>query len=61
MSAITPAENPELWWFLELLQPGEVLAGTVAAIEPFGVVVTASDRARRWVSLSQRQVPSGLR
>ncbi|WP_404953277.1 S1 RNA-binding domain-containing protein [Streptomyces sp. 147326] len=43
MSAITPAENPELWSFLELLQPGEVLAGTVAAIEPFGVFVALDE------------------
>ncbi|MEU7607115.1 S1 RNA-binding domain-containing protein [Streptomyces sp. NPDC041003] len=43
MSAITPAENPELWSFLDRLQPGEVLAGTVAAIEPFGVFVALDE------------------
>ncbi|MFE6840356.1 S1 RNA-binding domain-containing protein, partial [Streptomyces sp. NPDC057705] len=43
MSAITPAEYPELWSFLELLQPGEALAGTVAAIEPFGVFVALDE------------------
>ncbi|WP_331741721.1 S1 RNA-binding domain-containing protein [Streptomyces sp. NBC_01006] len=33
------AENPELWAFLRSLCPGEILSGTVAAIERFGVFV----------------------
>ncbi|MGW3445884.1 S1 RNA-binding domain-containing protein [Streptomyces sp. NPDC001076] len=36
-------ESPELWAFLESLHPGEVLSGTVAAIERFGVFVTLDD------------------
>lgn len=36
-------ENPELWAFLERLCPGELLTGTVAAIEPFGVFVTLDE------------------
>ncbi|MFB7176793.1 S1 RNA-binding domain-containing protein [Streptomyces sp. NPDC056257] len=43
MSAINPADNPELWAFLELLEPGQALAGTVAAIRPFGVFVALDD------------------
>lgn len=38
-----PAENPELWAFLESLHRGEVLSGTVAAIERFGVFVALDD------------------
>ncbi|MFD7256708.1 S1 RNA-binding domain-containing protein [Streptomyces sp. NPDC059874] len=37
------AECPELWAFLESLQRGENLSGTVAAIEPFGVFVALDD------------------
>ncbi|MFF1612985.1 S1 RNA-binding domain-containing protein [Amycolatopsis sp. NPDC058278] len=37
------AEHPELWEFLEARHPGEVLSGTVAAIEPFGVFVALDD------------------
>ncbi|MGW0189282.1 S1 RNA-binding domain-containing protein [Streptomyces sp. NPDC003362] len=36
-------ESPELWAFLESLRPGEVLSGTVAAIERFGVFVALDD------------------
>ncbi|MFC0541341.1 S1 RNA-binding domain-containing protein [Kutzneria chonburiensis] len=36
-------ENPELWAFLKARQAGEVLTGTVAAIEPFGVFVALDD------------------
>ncbi|MGW1623554.1 S1 RNA-binding domain-containing protein [Streptomyces sp. NPDC002172] len=36
-------ESPELWAFLESLHPGEVLSGTVAAIERFGVFVALDD------------------
>ena len=38
-----PSENPELWAFLESLRRGEILSGTVAAIEPFGVFVALDD------------------
>ncbi|MDW5327958.1 S1 RNA-binding domain-containing protein [Plantactinospora sp. KLBMP9567] len=38
-----PAENPELWSFLESLHRGELLSGTVAAIERFGVFVALDD------------------
>ncbi|MEV6446527.1 S1 RNA-binding domain-containing protein [Amycolatopsis sp. NPDC051716] len=37
------AEHPELWEFLEARHHGEVLSGTVAAIEPFGVFVALDD------------------
>ncbi|MFJ8883848.1 orotidine-5'-phosphate decarboxylase [Streptomyces sp. NPDC102402] len=37
------AENPELWSFLESLRQDEILSGTVAAIEPFGVFVALDD------------------
>ncbi|MER7180389.1 S1 RNA-binding domain-containing protein [Streptomyces hyaluromycini] len=36
-------ESPELWAFLESLRPGEILSGTVAAIERFGVFVALDD------------------
>jgi small subunit ribosomal protein S1 len=39
-------ENPELWAFLNQLQPGEILSGTVAAIERFGVFVALDDGPR---------------
>jgi small subunit ribosomal protein S1 len=38
-----PSENPELWAFLESLHCGELLSGTVAAIERFGVFVGLDD------------------
>ncbi|QKV81533.1 S1 RNA-binding domain-containing protein [Amycolatopsis sp. Hca4] len=37
------AEHPQLWAFLEALHPGELLTGTVAAIERFGVFVALDD------------------
>ncbi|MEU9081526.1 S1 RNA-binding domain-containing protein [Streptomyces sp. NPDC048357] len=46
MSAMNAAEHPELWSFLELLKPGQVLAGTVAAIRPFGVFVALDEGPR---------------
>ncbi|NML54790.1 30S ribosomal protein S1 [Streptomyces sp. R302] len=36
---IEPTRNTELWKFLGSLREGELLSGTVAAIEPFGVFV----------------------
>lgn len=41
--SMAAAENPELWAFLGSLQYGEVLCGTVAAIERFGVFVALDD------------------
>lgn len=38
-----PSENPELWTFLESLHCGQILGGTVAAIERFGVFVALDD------------------
>jgi ribosomal protein S1 len=38
-----PSEHPELWAFLESLSRGELLSGTVTAIEPFGVFVALDD------------------
>ena len=38
-----PDENPELWAFLESLHCGEILSGTVTAIERFGVFVALDD------------------
>ncbi|MFC8142964.1 S1 RNA-binding domain-containing protein [Streptomyces paradoxus] len=37
------SEYPELWAFLESLHHGELLSGTVAAIERFGVFVALDD------------------
>jgi ribosomal protein S1 len=37
--SMTATENPELWAFLKALHKGEILAGTIAAIERFGVFV----------------------
>ncbi|WP_406064253.1 S1 RNA-binding domain-containing protein [Streptomyces sp. NBC_01077] len=37
------SESPELWAFLESLHRGDILSGTVAAIEPFGVFVALDD------------------
>lgn len=37
------AESPELWAFLGSLRLGEVLSGTVTAIESFGVFVALDD------------------
>ncbi|MFE5290527.1 S1 RNA-binding domain-containing protein [Nocardia sp. NPDC056611] len=37
------AESPELWAFLESLRGGEILSGTVTAIERFGVFVALDD------------------
>ncbi|GAA3805901.1 S1 RNA-binding domain-containing protein [Streptomyces phyllanthi] len=36
-------ENPELWAFLKGLRWGEILSGTVAAIESYGVFVALDD------------------
>ncbi|MDX3540153.1 S1 RNA-binding domain-containing protein [Streptomyces sp. MB09-01] len=38
-----PTENPELWAFLESLHCGDILSGTVTAIERFGVFVALDD------------------
>ncbi|MFF6794242.1 S1 RNA-binding domain-containing protein [Streptomyces filamentosus] len=40
---IEPTQNPELWEFLGSLREGELLSGTVAAIEPFGVFVALDE------------------
>ncbi|MFH8612613.1 S1 RNA-binding domain-containing protein [Streptomyces sp. NPDC018029] len=37
------SENPELWTFLEALHYGQLLSGTVAAIERFGVFVALDE------------------
>ncbi|MFF5365788.1 S1 RNA-binding domain-containing protein [Streptomyces sp. NPDC013187] len=37
------SENPELWAFLESIRCGELLSGTVTAIERFGVFVALDD------------------
>lgn len=37
------SEYPELWAFLQSLRSGEVLSGTIAAIERFGVFVALDD------------------
>ncbi|WST34980.1 S1 RNA-binding domain-containing protein [Streptomyces sp. NBC_01166] len=37
------SESPELWMFLESLHRGDILSGTVAAIERFGVFVALDD------------------
>lgn len=37
------SESPELWAFLKTLHRGDILAGTVAAIERFGVFVALDD------------------
>ncbi|MET7367554.1 S1 RNA-binding domain-containing protein [Streptomyces sp. NPDC005566] len=37
------SESPELWAFLESLRRGDILSGTVAAIERFGVFVALDD------------------
>ncbi|MGW7458140.1 S1 RNA-binding domain-containing protein [Streptomyces sp. NPDC054797] len=37
------SESPELWAFLESLPRGDILSGTVAAIERFGVFVALDD------------------
>jgi small subunit ribosomal protein S1 len=39
-------ENPQLWAFLKALRPGQLLSGTVAAIETFGVFVELDDGPR---------------
>ncbi|KUN77829.1 S1 RNA-binding domain-containing protein [Streptomyces griseoruber] len=41
--SMAATENPELWAFLKRLRRGEVLAGTVAAIERFGVFVALDE------------------
>lgn len=41
--SMAATENPELWGFLASLQRGEILSGTVAAIERFGVFVQVAD------------------
>ncbi|MFC8245714.1 S1 RNA-binding domain-containing protein [Streptomyces chartreusis] len=41
--SMAATENPELWAFLKRLRPGELLAGTVVAIERFGVFVALDD------------------
>ncbi|MEU9361256.1 S1 RNA-binding domain-containing protein [Streptomyces sp. NPDC048301] len=37
------SESPELWTYLESLRCGDILSGTVAAIERFGVFVALDD------------------
>ncbi|WOX20053.1 S1 RNA-binding domain-containing protein [Streptomyces solicathayae] len=41
--AMTATENPELWAFLKSRHRGEILSGTIAAIERFGVFVGLDD------------------
>ncbi|MEV7677926.1 S1 RNA-binding domain-containing protein [Streptomyces sp. NPDC088341] len=41
--SMTATENPDLWAFLTSLHHGEILSGTVAAIERFGVFVALDD------------------
>ncbi|MFC6015874.1 S1 RNA-binding domain-containing protein [Plantactinospora solaniradicis] len=41
--SMAATENPELWAFLKSLHRGEILPGTVAAIERFGVFVALDD------------------
>jgi ribosomal protein S1 len=41
--SIAATENPELWAFLKQLRRGELLSGTVAAIERFGVFVALDE------------------
>ncbi|MDQ0786969.1 S1 RNA-binding domain-containing protein [Streptomyces sp. B3I8] len=41
--SMAATENPDLWAFLKRLRHGELLAGTVAAIEPFGVFVALDE------------------
>ncbi|WP_424920993.1 S1 RNA-binding domain-containing protein [Streptomyces sp. wa13] len=41
--ATTATENPELWAFLKSRRSGEILSGTVAAVEPFGVFLALED------------------
>ncbi|MFE5889381.1 S1 RNA-binding domain-containing protein [Streptomyces sp. NPDC056462] len=41
--SMAATENPELWAFLKRLRCGEILAGTVAAIERFGVFVALDE------------------
>lgn len=41
--SVAAAENPELWTFLKPLRRGEILTGTVAAIERFGVFVALDE------------------
>jgi small subunit ribosomal protein S1 len=41
--SMTATENPELWAFLTSRHRGEILSGTVAAIERFGVFVSLDD------------------
>ena len=42
-SRLDEAENPELWAYLGQLREGEVVSGTVAAIERFGVFVALDE------------------
>ncbi|MEU9128751.1 S1 RNA-binding domain-containing protein [Kitasatospora sp. NPDC048540] len=37
------SESPDLWAFLGSLRRGEILSGTVAAVERFGVFVALDD------------------
>ncbi|MFH0175712.1 S1 RNA-binding domain-containing protein [Streptomyces cacaoi] len=41
--SMAATEHPELWVFLKRLRRGEILAGTVAAIERFGVFVALDE------------------
>lgn len=41
--SMVATENPELWAFLKRLRRGEILAGTVAAIERYGVFVALDE------------------
>lgn len=41
--SLAATENPELWAFLKGLRPGEILRGTVADVQPFGVFVALDD------------------
>ncbi|MGO4755853.1 S1 RNA-binding domain-containing protein, partial [Streptomyces sp. 2MCAF27] len=40
---MTATENPELWAFLNSRHRGEILSGTITAIERFGVFVALDD------------------
>lgn len=41
--SMTATENPELWTFLKPLRHGEIMSGTIAAIERFGVFVALDE------------------
>ena len=56
--SMTATENPELWTFLKPLRHGEIMSGTIAAIERFGVFVALDEGPEHHLPQHRASSPS---